>query len=135
MAFILSRLLGATVGEFLDKPLSHGGLALSRPLASLVIVSFIVACILLLPQKAGTLPRKVQTANCATKAVQRSRTQRHRKYGNKILDTAKKYRIKWIREFSSLALLRSTPTGFVGLRRPQKFLNICLDQAKPDISV
>src|SRR5262249_52364569 len=36
-AFILTRPLGATVGDFLDKPVSHGGLALSRPLASAVI--------------------------------------------------------------------------------------------------
>src|SRR5271165_5963711 len=36
-AFILTRPLGATVGDFLDKPVSHGGLAFSRPLASLVI--------------------------------------------------------------------------------------------------
>lgn len=55
-AFILTRPLGATVGDFLDKPLSHGGLNLSRPIASAVIAVFIVACILLLPQKAGTHP-------------------------------------------------------------------------------
>lgn len=55
-AFILTRPLGATVGDFLDKPHSHGGLALSRPLASAVIAAFIVACILFLPQRAGTHP-------------------------------------------------------------------------------
>ena len=33
-AFILTRPLGATVGDFLDKPKDHGGLALSRPIAS-----------------------------------------------------------------------------------------------------
>ena len=38
-AFILTRPLGATVGDFLDKPTSHGGLALSRPLASGVILA------------------------------------------------------------------------------------------------
>lgn len=53
-AFILTRPLGATVGDFLDKPLNEGGLALSRPLASAVLAVFIVACILLLPQRAGT---------------------------------------------------------------------------------
>jgi uncharacterized membrane-anchored protein len=53
-AFILTRPLGATVGDLLDKPHSHGGLALSRPLASAVIAAFIVGCILLLPQRAGT---------------------------------------------------------------------------------
>src|SRR3954452_6648226 len=55
-AFILSRPLGATVGDFFDKPVSDGGLALSRPLASLVIAVFIVGCILLLPQRAGRHP-------------------------------------------------------------------------------
>jgi len=53
-AFILTRPLGATVGDLLDKPHSHGGLAWSRPLASAVIAAFIVGCILLLPQRAGT---------------------------------------------------------------------------------
>ena len=55
-AFILTRPLGATVGDFLDKPVSAGGLALSRPIASAVIAVFIVACILLIPQRAGTHP-------------------------------------------------------------------------------
>jgi uncharacterized membrane-anchored protein len=54
--FILTRPLGATVGDFLDKPVNHGGLALSRPLASLVLAVFIVGCILLLPQRAGKHP-------------------------------------------------------------------------------
>jgi uncharacterized membrane-anchored protein len=53
-AFILTRPLGATVGDFLDKPVSHGGLNLSRPLASAMIAVFIIGCILLLPQRAGT---------------------------------------------------------------------------------
>ena len=53
-AFILTRPLGATVGDFLDKPLSHGGLALSRPIASLVLAIFIAGCIWLIPQRAGT---------------------------------------------------------------------------------
>ncbi|MGE3142534.1 MAG: hypothetical protein AB7L65_04380 [Hyphomonadaceae bacterium] len=55
-AFILTRPLGATVGDFLDKPLDHGGLALSRPLASLVLIAFIVACIALLPQRPARAP-------------------------------------------------------------------------------
>jgi len=55
-AFILTRPLGATVGDFLDKPMSEGGLALSRPLASAVIAVFIVVCILLIPQRAGIHP-------------------------------------------------------------------------------
>jgi uncharacterized membrane-anchored protein len=57
-AFILSRPLGATLGDFLDKPVSEGGLALSRPIASAVIAAFIAACILLLPQKAGQHPSR-----------------------------------------------------------------------------
>ena len=56
LAFILTRPLGATVGDFLDKPLNHGGLSLSRPIASLVIALFIIGCVALLPQKAGKHP-------------------------------------------------------------------------------
>jgi uncharacterized membrane-anchored protein len=59
-AFILTRPLGATVGDFLDKPLDHGGLNLSRPLASVVIAAFMVACILLFPQRAGSHPRNAE---------------------------------------------------------------------------
>jgi uncharacterized membrane-anchored protein len=55
-AFILTRPLGATVGDFLDKPVSDGGLALSRPLASAVIAVFILGCLLVLPQRAGSHP-------------------------------------------------------------------------------
>jgi uncharacterized membrane-anchored protein len=55
-AFILTRPLGATVGDFLDKPLDHGGLALSRPIASAVIAVVMIVCILLLPQRAGEHP-------------------------------------------------------------------------------
>lgn len=55
-AFILTRPLGATVGDFLDKPVSHGGLALSRPLASAVIAAFIIVCLFVLPQRAGRHP-------------------------------------------------------------------------------
>jgi uncharacterized membrane-anchored protein len=61
-AFILTRPLGATVGDLLDKPVSHGGLHLSRPLASAVIAAFIIACIVLLPQRAGTHPGQTETA-------------------------------------------------------------------------
>ncbi|MBV9350985.1 MAG: hypothetical protein JOZ23_05545 [Mycobacterium sp.] len=56
VAFILTRPLGATVGDFLDKPVSQGGLSLSRPLASAVIAAIIVALIVLLPQRAGRHP-------------------------------------------------------------------------------
>ncbi|HZB90526.1 MAG TPA: hypothetical protein VE397_03730 [Stellaceae bacterium] len=55
-AFILTRPLGATVGDLLDKPVHDGGLALSRPLASAVIGAFIVGCLLVLPQRAGRHP-------------------------------------------------------------------------------
>ena len=55
-AFILTRPLGATVGDFLDKPKKLGGLALSRPLASAVIAAFIILCLFLLPQRAGRHP-------------------------------------------------------------------------------
>ena len=55
-AFILTRPLGATVGDFLDKPLAAGGLDLSRPLASLVLAVAIVVLIWLIPQRAGQHP-------------------------------------------------------------------------------
>ena len=57
-AFILTRPLGATLGDFLDKPLEHGGLAMSRPIASAVLAVLIIACILVLPQRAGGHPRE-----------------------------------------------------------------------------
>ncbi|WP_082951776.1 hypothetical protein [Mycobacterium sp. 852002-51057_SCH5723018] len=56
IAFILTRPLGATVGDFLDKPVSHGGLNLSRPLASAVMAAIIVALVILLPQRPGQHP-------------------------------------------------------------------------------
>jgi uncharacterized membrane-anchored protein len=52
-AFILTRPLGAAVGDFLDKPLADGGLAFSRPLASAVLAAVILILVLLLPQRAG----------------------------------------------------------------------------------
>ncbi|HVV63965.1 MAG TPA: hypothetical protein VHC42_00730 [Rhizomicrobium sp.] len=55
-AFILTRPLGATVGDFLDKPLDQGGLAFSRPLASAILAIFIVLCILIIPQRPGGHP-------------------------------------------------------------------------------
>ncbi|QPF89232.1 COG4705 family protein [Bradyrhizobium commune] len=64
-AFILTRPLGATVGDFLDKPLDHGGLALSRPLASAVIAAFMLACLLLIPQRAWQHPGDHQAAEKA----------------------------------------------------------------------
>jgi uncharacterized membrane-anchored protein len=50
-AFILTRPLGATVGDFLDKPIAKGGLALSRYTASLALLVVIAALILIFPQK------------------------------------------------------------------------------------
>jgi uncharacterized membrane-anchored protein len=55
-AFILTRPLGATAGDFLDKPVAEGGLAFSRPLASLIIAAFIVICLMVLPQRAARYP-------------------------------------------------------------------------------
>ncbi|OBK33392.1 hypothetical protein A5658_01745 [Mycobacterium sp. 1245111.1] len=56
VAFILTRPLGATVGDFIDKPVADGGLALSRPLASLVIAGIMVALLVVLPQRPGRHP-------------------------------------------------------------------------------
>jgi uncharacterized membrane-anchored protein len=50
-AFILTRPLGAVLGDLLDKPISLGGLALSRYLASGALVLFILACIAIFPQR------------------------------------------------------------------------------------
>lgn len=50
-AFILTRPLGAVVGDFLDKPTSKGGLELSRYSASLTLVVFMALCLLAFPQK------------------------------------------------------------------------------------
>ena len=61
-AFILTRPLGATVGDFFDKPVAQGGLNVSRPLASAILAVFIIACILLIPQRAGSHPRSAEGA-------------------------------------------------------------------------
>jgi uncharacterized membrane-anchored protein len=50
-AFVLTRPLGAVVGDYLDKPIAEGGLALSRYSATGVLLLFIVACIFLFPQR------------------------------------------------------------------------------------
>ena len=52
-AFILTRPLGATVGDWFDKPRAQGGLEVSRPLASLILAVAIVVLVLVLPQRAG----------------------------------------------------------------------------------
>ena len=62
-AFILTRPLGATVGDFLDKPVSEGGLALSRPIASALIGAFIIACLLIFPQRPGQTSGPIRNGN------------------------------------------------------------------------
>ena len=62
MAFILTRPLGATVGDFFDKPVAEGGLNISRPVASAILAAVIVACILILPQRAGSHPGEAARA-------------------------------------------------------------------------
>jgi uncharacterized membrane-anchored protein len=59
-AFILTRPLGATVGDWFDKPISKGGLDLSRPVASAVLSVAIVLLILVLPQRPGSHPGPVE---------------------------------------------------------------------------
>lgn len=61
-AFILTRPLGATLGDLLDKPLDHGGFAFSRFTASAILAIAIIACILIFPQKAGKHPGKTSKA-------------------------------------------------------------------------
>lgn len=56
VAFVLTRPLGATVGDFLDKPVSQGGLSISRPLASAVLAAFIILCLALFQQRPGRHP-------------------------------------------------------------------------------
>lgn len=55
-AFILTRPLGATLGDLLDKPLANGGFAISRFYASAILAVIILACVLIIPQRAGTHP-------------------------------------------------------------------------------
>lgn len=59
-AFILTRPLGATVGDWLDKPVDKGGLALSRPIASAVLAVVIIALVLIIPQRPGRHPGATQ---------------------------------------------------------------------------
>ena len=66
-AFTLSRPLGATLGDFLGRPIHEGGLALNRPIASAVIAAFIVGCILLLPQRPAGSAASITHANDAAR--------------------------------------------------------------------
>jgi uncharacterized membrane-anchored protein len=59
-AFILTRPLGATLGDFLDKPIANGGLAFGRFYATAILAGLMVALILLLPQRAGRHPAATQ---------------------------------------------------------------------------
>jgi len=61
-AFILTRPLGATVGDLLDKPVANGGFALSRFYASALLAAFIIACVVFLPQRAGRHPGEGEVA-------------------------------------------------------------------------
>jgi uncharacterized membrane-anchored protein len=57
-AFILTRPLGATVGDFLDKPIANGGLDFSRFYASAILVAFMIVCIVLFTRKATSGPQE-----------------------------------------------------------------------------
>jgi uncharacterized membrane-anchored protein len=59
-AFILTRPLGATVGDFLDKPIASGGLAFGRFYASAILAALIIGLIVVLPQRAGKHPGAIQ---------------------------------------------------------------------------
>lgn len=61
-AFILTRPLGATIGDYFDKPLNKGGLDISRPLASAILAAVIVVLIFVLPQRAGEHPGEASAA-------------------------------------------------------------------------
>jgi uncharacterized membrane-anchored protein len=56
VAFVLTRPLGATMGDLLTKPRDDGGLNLSRITSSAAIAVFIFVCIVVLPQRAGNHP-------------------------------------------------------------------------------
>ncbi len=53
--------LGATVCDFFDKPFNEGGLNMSRPVASAIIAAAMIACILLIPQRAGSRPQSASS--------------------------------------------------------------------------
>src|ERR1035438_6362929 len=53
-AFILTRPLGATLGDLLDKPINQGGLSVNRFLASAILFAIMIVCVLIFPQRPGT---------------------------------------------------------------------------------
>ena len=55
-AFILTRPLGATLGDLMDKPIAHGGFAISRYAATALLVAVMTALILVIPQRPGSHP-------------------------------------------------------------------------------
>jgi len=61
-AFILTRPLGATLGDLFDKPVAKGGFDMSRPLASLVLLAAIVILIVVIPQRPGVHPGQEDSA-------------------------------------------------------------------------
>lgn len=61
-AFVLTRPLGATVGDFFDKPLAQGGIGISRPIATAILAAAIVILILVLPQRPGGHPKAESNA-------------------------------------------------------------------------
>lgn len=65
-AFVLTRPLGATVGDFFDKPYSQGGIDVSRPIATTILIAAIVFLIVVIPQRPGRHP--VSTATVAAES-------------------------------------------------------------------
>jgi uncharacterized membrane-anchored protein len=61
-AFILTRPLGATLGDLLDKPLANGGMAFSRYTATAILAALIVLCVTLLPQRPGGHPGRPEAS-------------------------------------------------------------------------
>lgn len=57
-AFILTRPLGAVVGNFFDKPADHGGLEVSRPIITAILAGLMIISLVLFPQRAGR-PRRL----------------------------------------------------------------------------
>jgi uncharacterized membrane-anchored protein len=55
-AFILTRPLGATLGDLFDKPIAQGGFAFGRLAATAILAAAMVALVLVLPQRPGTHP-------------------------------------------------------------------------------
>lgn len=59
-AFVLTRPLGAVVGDFLDEPTADGGHALSRYVASAALLAVIAITVVAIPQRAGRHPGDLQ---------------------------------------------------------------------------